>query len=268
VDVRKHNRKAWDRQVDIGNRWTVPVGEEFIAAARRGDCRIVLTPTKLVPAAWLEPLSGRDVLCLASGGGQQGPVLAAAGACVTVFDNSPRQLAQDRLLAKRYSLDIRTIEGDMRDLSDFGDDTFDLIVHPVSNAFVPDVRPVWKEAHRVLRTGGGLLSGFCNPFLYLFADEPYERGVLEVRHRLPRSDFDDLDEETVRQRVERGDPVEFSHTLEEQIGGQIDAGFVIAGMYEDRLGPDEDDLLSRYTSTFIATRARKAGDSPRGERTG
>ena len=81
------------------------------------------------------------MLCLASGGGQQGPILAAAGANVTVFDNSPRQLAQDRLVADREGLAIETVLGDMADLSAFPDARFDLIVHPVSNVFVPDVRP-------------------------------------------------------------------------------------------------------------------------------
>jgi 2-polyprenyl-3-methyl-5-hydroxy-6-metoxy-1,4-benzoquinol methylase len=70
------------------------------------------------------------VLCLASGGGQQGPILAAAGARVTVFDNSPQQLAQDRFVARREGLTLETVEGDMRDLSVFADVSFDLIVHP------------------------------------------------------------------------------------------------------------------------------------------
>ena len=92
-DVFVYNRQAWDRQVQRGNRWTVPVSSEQIARARNGDWSIVLTPTKPVPLEWFPPLVGLDVLCLASGGGQQGPILAAAGANVTVFDNSPARLA-------------------------------------------------------------------------------------------------------------------------------------------------------------------------------
>ena len=136
-DILCYNRHAWDRQVGMGNPWTVPVGPEVIARARRGDWQIVLTPTKPVPADWFPPLAGLDVLCLASGGGQQGPILAAAGANVTVFDNSPRQLAQDRLVADREGLEIHTVQGDMADLSVFPDGRFDLIVHPVSNVFAP-----------------------------------------------------------------------------------------------------------------------------------
>ena len=92
-DILLYNRRTWDRQVERGNPWTVPVSSEAVARARNGDWWIVLTPTKPVPSDWFPPLVGLDVLCLASGGGQQGPILAAAGANVTVFDNSPARLA-------------------------------------------------------------------------------------------------------------------------------------------------------------------------------
>src|SRR5712675_944311 len=103
-DILTYNRHAWDRQVERGNRWTIPVGPEEVARARRGDWTLVLTPTKAVPSDWFPPLPGLDVLCLAGGGGQQGPILTAAGANVTVFDNSPGQLARDRLVADRDDL--------------------------------------------------------------------------------------------------------------------------------------------------------------------
>src|SRR5512137_332335 len=163
MDIRRYNRDAWDREVRKSNKWTVPVSADTIAKARRGDWQIVLTPTMPVPADWFPQLKGADILCLASGGGQQGPVLAAAGANVTVFDNSPRQLEQDRMVARREGLMLVTVEGDMRDLSVFADGCFDLVFHPVSNVFCPDIRPVWREAFRVLRAGRILLAGFGNP---------------------------------------------------------------------------------------------------------
>jgi SAM-dependent methyltransferase len=253
-DVRAFNREAWNKEVDDGNPWTIPVSVGVIAAARRGDWQIILTPTKPVPKDWFPKLAGCDVLCLASGGGQQGPILAAAGADVTVYDNSPKQLAQDRAVAERENLHICTVEGDMRDLSVFGEEVFDLIVHPVSNCFVPDVRPVWREAYRVLRHGGAILSGFDNPVLYLFDPAKEKEGVLQVRFSLPYSELSSIGEEERAMHFGKDSPLEFGHTLQDQIGGQIDGGFVIAGFYEDTF-PGE--LISKYCDSFIATRAVK-----------
>jgi SAM-dependent methyltransferase len=256
MDVRGYNREAWDREVENGNQWTVPVGPEIIEVARRGEWEVLLTNQRPVPREWFPEMSGADILCLASGGGQQAPTFAAAGAKVTVLDNSPKQLAQDRFVAERESLDLKTVHGDMRDLSAFADESFDLVFHPVSNLFVPEVRPVWAEAFRVLRGGGTMLAGFLNPANYIFDLElADETGELRVKYELPYAAPTSLDEEGLRAQIERGEPLEFSHTLEDQIGGQIDAGFVISGFYEDRHG--DDDPLAAYMPTLIATRATK-----------
>jgi SAM-dependent methyltransferase len=258
MNIQEYNRLAWNKQVEEGNRWTIPVSSAVIDAARKGRWEIVLTPTRPVPREWFPELAGLDVLCLASGGGQQGPVLAAAGAHVTVFDNSPRQLEQDRQVAEREGLSIQTVEGDMADLGAFADASFDLVVHPVSNTFVPDVRPVWKEAYRVLREGGALLAGFSNPALYLFDYALADRtGVLQVKYTLPYSDVASLSAEEKQRYIEEGTPLEFSHTLEDQLGGQIEAGFVLTGFYEDAFEDEEWDILGKYMNSYIATRAVK-----------
>ena len=257
-DILSYNQHAWDRQVERGNRWTIPVGHDVVSNARRGDWSLVLTPTKPVPADWFPPLAGLDVLCLASGGGQQGPTLAAAGANVTVFDNSPNQLAQDRMVADREGLAIEIVRGDMANLSALPDARFDLIFHPVSNVFAPDVRPVWEEAFRVLRPGGSLLAGFMNPVQYLFDDIALGRGELRVAHRIPYSDLDGPTEEERARLVAEGRPLEFGHTLGDQIGGQIDAGFVLTGFYEDI---DPESVLGEHIPSYIATRALKPGSS-------
>ena len=258
MDIREYNRIAWDGEVERGNRWTVLVSEAVIAAARRGEWEILLTPSKPVPRVWVPDLEGLDVLGLASGGGQQGPILAAAGAKVTVLDNSPRQLEQDRFVAEQYALPLDTVEGDMADLSMFSDQRFDFIVHPVSNVFVPDVRPVWEEAFRVLRHGGVLLAGFTNPAVYLFDYDLADRtGILQIKYALPYSDLTSLTAEERQRYIETGTPLEFSHTLEDQIGGQLDAGFLLTGFFEDAYPEDENDLLTNYMPTFIATRAIK-----------
>ncbi|MET0401740.1 MAG: class I SAM-dependent methyltransferase [Cystobacter sp.] len=255
IHLRDYNRDAWNRQVAKGDRWTVPVGPEVIAAARRGDWSVVLTPCKPVPREWFGALAGKDVLGLASAGGQQCPVFAAAGARVTVFDNSPAQLARDAEVAEREGLSIRRVEGDMADLSAFSDESFDLIFHPCSNCFAAEIRPVWREAFRVLRPGGVLLAGFSNPVVFLFDPEQEARGELRLKYRMPYSDVTSLTDEERRRYTDVGEPLCVGHSLEDQIGGQLDAGFLLEGFYEDK--HVEGDRLSEYLSGFCATRALK-----------
>ncbi|MFG1776307.1 class I SAM-dependent methyltransferase [Micromonospora sp. NPDC049048] len=256
LDPVAHNRTAWDRQVEQGNEWSRPVSTETIARARAGDWSVVLIGYRPVDRSWFPAdLPGTDILCLASGGGQQGPTLAAAGARVTVFDNSPRQLEQDESVARRDGLELRTVLGDMRDLSAFPDSSFDLVFHPVSNLFVPELAPVWRECFRVLRPGGTLLSGFLNPDVFLFDHEALDqRGELVVRHRLPYSDLTHVPA-AERERLWGADaPLEYSHTMTAQIGGQLAAGFVIAGFEE---APHHSDATAGWLPGYFATRAVK-----------
>lgn len=254
-DVVSHNRDAWNRYVTQSNQWTVPVSSEVIARARQGDWGVVLIDVNAAPRIWFpDNMQGVRVLCLASGGGQQGPILATAGATVTVFDNSENQLAQDRFVAEREGLTIETVQGDMRDLSVFADSAFDIIVHPVSNLFVPDIRPVWAECYRVLRQGGLLLSGFLNGFDYLFDWVKVDEGILEVTYKLPYSDMYSLTEEERAARFGANAALEFGHTLTDQLGGQLDAGFVITGFYEDR---KSGEPIAEWMPSYCATRAVK-----------
>jgi SAM-dependent methyltransferase len=259
ADVVAHNRAAWDRQVDSGNEWTRPVSPEVIARAREGDWSIVLIGYEPVPRDWFPAdLRGHDVLCLASGGGQQGPVLAAAGATVTVFDNSPKQLGRDEEVAARDDLSLQTVLGDMRDLSAFADGSFDVVFNPVSNLFCPDLAPVWSECFRVLRPSGILLVGFVNPDLYIFDVAALDqRRELVVRHRIPNSTLD-LSEEERTAVYGPESPIEFSHTLTEQIGGQAAAGFVLTHLTE---APHHEDATADYLPGYFATRAVKPRSS-------
>jgi SAM-dependent methyltransferase len=254
LDPVAHNRDAWDQQVDSGSEWTVPVGPDVIERARAGDWSVVVIGHQPVPLEWFpEAMDGVDVLCLASGGGQQGPVLAAAGARVTVFDNSPRQLARDEEVAARDGLALRTVLGDMRDLGAFQDGSFSLILHPVSNVFCPELAPVWRESFRVLQPGGALLAGFMNPDVFIFdASALEDRDELVVSHPLPFSTLDLPDDQ--RQREYGDGPIEYSHSLTEQIGGQLAAGFILTHLRE---APYHTGATARFMPGYIATRATK-----------
>lgn len=257
MDVTQYNRSSWNEAAKRGNPWSIPVGPEEIARARRGDWKVILTPNLPVPADWFGELRDRAVLGLASGGGQQAPILAAAGARVTSFDNSDEQLALDRLVAKREGLDLHTVQGDMADLSGFADGQFDLIFHPVANVFVPDIRPVWRECARVLKPGGRLLAGFMNPAFFFFDhDEAIKTGRLVVKYRLPYSDLTSLPPADRDALVAADRHLEFGHSLDDQIGGQLNAGLVVTGFYEDDWS-DEATPLNRYGPMYIASLARK-----------
>jgi len=256
MDILMHNREAWNNEVENGNTWTKPVSKDLIEKAKNGFWDIVLTPTISVPHNWFSSdgdIKGKKILCLASGGGQQGPILAAAGADVTVFDNSPAQLAQDIKVAERENLNIKTFQGDMRDLSRFNDEEFDIIFHPVSNCFIDNVNPVWQGCYRILKKGGILLSGFCNPLMYIFDFDDYDKnGNISVKYKIPYSDIEQLPKEQLEQFIRQKEPLTWGHTLDDQIGGQIKAGFVLTGFFEDNSG---GDFLDDIINIFIATKA-------------
>jgi SAM-dependent methyltransferase len=238
----EHNRKAWNEQVRAGNEWTRPFSADVISKARHGEWSVVLTPLEPVPRAWFGELAGKELLGLASGGGQQCPVFAAAGARVTSFDASEEQLAQDRFVAERDGLALRTVQGDMHDLSVFAAESFDLVFNPCSTCFVEDLEPVWREVARVLRPGGALLTGFVNPWVYLFEADAFDRGELRVANKLPV-------------REERDGLIQLSHTFDEQLGGQLRAGLMITDMFEDSW--PNWPALHGIAPAFMATRAIK-----------
>jgi len=252
----EHNRKAWNRQADEGCRWSTPVTGEEVAEARAGRPCIYLTPDTPVPQAWLGRLEAKDVLCLASSGGQQAPLLAAAGARVTSLDLSENQLALDARVAAREALEIVLERGDMRDLSRFPQGSFDLVVHVTSNVFCPEIRPVWRECFRVLRPGGELLAGFMNPAFFLFDHDSLEAGGdPTIRFALPVREDAEGDPERHAARLASGEAIEFSHSLDDQIGGQTDAGFHIVGFFEDTWR--EAEKINPWFKTTLNTRARK-----------
>ena len=250
MDIVKHNKSAWDNYVDKKDRWTIPVSEEELGNVTSENWGIVLTPQKFVPQNWFPPLNGLKILGLASGGGQQGPILATLGADVTIFDNSEKQLQQDKTLSDKFCLNIKTVQGDMKDLSLFADNSFDLIFNPCSIVFVENVVPVWRECFRVLKPGGVLMTGLINPISFQLDEES-----LKLIYKQPFSDLHSLPKEKLEELKKKNEPLVFGHSLTDQIGGQLDAGFTVTAMFEDTW--DVENIMDEFLPSFIATRAVK-----------
>lgn len=244
----EHNRQTIDGWVAEGWEWSIPLSHEEYVSALNGDYRLLLTPTKTVPPHWLGDLKGKRVLALASGGGQQGPILIAQGAIVTVFDLSPAQLAREQEVASREGYFIELIQGDMTQPLPFPDNHFDIIIHPVSNCYIEQVEPVWRECARILTPGGYLLAGLDNGMNFV-VDEDEERLAYALPHN-------PLKDEAQRQRaLKDGAGYQFSHSIEEQITGQLRAGLELLDLYEDTNGIGR--LHELKIPTFWATLSRK-----------
>lgn len=214
--------------------------------AQGGEWGVYLTPTKSVPREWFGELKGKRLLGLASGGGQQIPIFTALGAVCTVLDYSPRQCASEEMVAEREGYQVEVIRGDMTRRLPFADRTFDLIFHPVSNCYVEEVEPIFRECFRVLKPGGALLGGYDTGINYIF-DEDEDK----LTYPLP---FDPLKDEALYEVCMREDMgIQFSHTLEEQIGGQLRAGFQLTHLYEDTNGAGR--LHEFHVPSFVAVRA-------------
>ena len=252
MDIIQYNQQAWNDEVKKGNRWTVPFSLEQIEAAKRGELSIVLTPMQPVPLSWFPELKDAQVLALASGGGQQVPALAAAGAHVTVFDLSEEQLKQDVETAEKFNLKVKAIQGDMMDLSELPSNNYDLIFHPCSNCFIPDLKPVWSHCARVLKKGGVLMWGFTKAESMLLYKDP-KTNVYTLKYKMPYSDIDSLTDEERSVYTDQNEPLIFGHSLDAQIGDLLKNGFVLTDIFEDNYGGT--DPLDPFFNSFVAARA-------------
>lgn len=232
----EQNAKAWDHLVDKGNIWTDGITDEQIELARQGVLDMVLSPFKRVNASWLGDVRGKKILALAGGGGQQGPLFALAGAHVTVFDASEKQLAQDRHYNERLGLNTTLIRGDMRDLSCFEDNTFDLVYNPTSSCYIDNVRVMYEHVHRIVKGGCYFLTSITNPALYLFDEQKALKNKLKIKYTIPYSGLKSPKKRQVERMLKSNKTIEFSHTLNDLLGGITDSGFLIQDIYSDGSG--------------------------------
>jgi SAM-dependent methyltransferase len=251
------NSKTIDSWVAGGWEWGTPVSKEVCELARQGKWDVLLTPLKPMPHEWFEPcikggrLDGVKLLGLASGGGQQMPIFSLLGADCAILDYSDSQLESERAVSEREGYRINIVKADMTLRLPFEDETFDLIFHPVSNCYVEDVKHIWKECFRVLKPGGILVAGMGNGYHYLFDDMTV--SPLAVVNKLPYNPL--KDPEIMRKCMESNSGLQFSHTFEELIGGQLQAGLALTDVYEDY--DYEPGIVETGYPAYWATRAVK-----------
>ncbi|HKM03146.1 MAG TPA: class I SAM-dependent methyltransferase [Lachnospiraceae bacterium] len=242
INVYEQVEKNINALVDNNVDWSASATSEQMREAREGNLRIKFFD-KYIPNNWLKDVKGKKILCLAGAGGLQAPLLACAGADVTVLDLSEKMLDKDREIAEIELLHFRVEKGNMCDLSRFSDGSFDYILNPTSLMYVPAVKPVFKECYRVLKNGGTFIMMAPNPINYIcdFIDDE-NGGYYKALNRMPycSADFDSSSEW-----------IEYGHTMEDYIGGQIECGFVINGYVECQLYDiTELHFLTKATKFF------------------
>lgn len=255
----KQNARAWDKFVDAGNMWTDGTTAEQREKALQGEFDMVLSPFKRVRQHWVGDVKDKEILALACGGGQQGILLSLAGAKVTVFDVSEKQLQQDREAAEELGIEITLVQGDMRDLSMFADESFDMVYNPTSTCYINVVRPVYEHVYRILRPNSYFLTSITNPVLYLFDEERALKNKLKIKYTIPYSGLTSPKKKHVERALAGKGTIEFSHTLDDLLGGLTDSGFWIQEIYSDGSGFHMMD--SFIHDCHLAIRAYKSDGS-------
>lgn len=221
-EIAKYNVERWKALVDADALYTRPALGLDPASARE----------MLDPEGRLGEVAGKEVLCMACGGGQQSVAFTMLGARATVFDLSEDQLRRDAEAAAHYGFDIRIQQGDIRDLSCFGEATFDIVYHGYSLGFVPDARAVFRQVARVIRPGGLYTFGCGNPFSLGLSGSDWNGEGYTLR--LPYVEGAEVtceDQGWVYDRGKAGAQVppgrEYRHRLSTLVGGLVEQGFVI-----------------------------------------
>ena len=236
-DLARFNGERWDELARAGIEYARPYLDLDERSARA-----------LVDAeGFIGDARGLDVLCLASGGGQQTAAFGLLGANVTCLDISEEQLEGDRVAADHYGLDIKTELGDMRDLSVFGEDAFDIVWHGHSLNFVPDARLVFRQVSEALRRGGIYHLSCSNPYSHGIDEEEWNGDSYPLRNRYVEGEvtYPTGDEWTFRaqdgsRRRVQG-PREFRHSMETLLNSPIELGFTLLRMGEvTHFDPEED----------------------------
>ena len=266
-ELSSFNRERWNGLVRAGILYSRPKLELDEASARE----------MVDEADLLGDLRGKRVLVLGGGGGQQSAAIGLLGAQVTVLDLSDEQLAKDKRAADHYGLSPVLLQGDMRDLSRFAEDAFDIVYQPFSINFVPDVRPVFAGVARVLKAGGLYHVQWHNPYTQTFNPDDYDpiKGYssnsiyadceVDVVAIYGSDSWGVEDEDGVKSEVPG--PREFRHTMKTFINCLIDSGFEILAFdehttWEENPEPGSWEHFKAVSPPYLAfwTKRRSGGD--------
>ena len=234
-EVAKYNQARWKALTEANALFTRPKLNLDAESARK----IVDADNRF------GDLNGKDVLCLAGGGGQQSAAFTILGANVSVFDISAEQLERDKEVAKHYEKDIKTFQGDMRNLDCFAAVSFDIVIHPYSLNFVPDATEVFRQVARILRIGGLYRFNCANPFIMGMEQNSWNgEGYVLKRAYIPGEEITYNDQDWVYDKNVNEpipNPIEYRHTLSNLINGLISSGFTILSVSDQSdMYPDKD----------------------------
>lgn len=241
VDYNAFIFENWKEEYDFC--WMKPITHADFLKVKDGENLLTVTPNKKVPFEWYKNCKNKKVLGLAAGGGQQMPIFAALGANCTLIDASKSQIENDLSISIRENYDINLINGDISQRLPFDDESFDIVINPISNHYIENIYPMFKEIYRVLKHGGLFILGFETEIFWTV-----NLDTNKLEKKLP---INPLKNKELYKKVKKSkNAFQFSHTTTEQIGGQLNVGFRLIDIYDDI----EDGIFSELNiPTFMAT---------------
>ena len=250
--IKRHNESAWDKRARQKMRFTNTASKEDYLQANE----------LIEKNSWLQGgIRGKKLLNLAAGGGGQSGLFASLGADVTVVDISAAMLENDQKLAKEQGFNIRVLQTSMDDLNALDTAEFDIVIHPVSTCYLPDIKVIYQEVARVSKAGAIYISHHKQPLSMQASAKPINGfyQIVETNERkgaLP----------PVKGTMHREEgTLEFLHSWDDILGELCRNGFYIDDFYVAKHGDPNAELgsfehRSSFISPFLSIKAIRRND--------
>ena len=229
-DISRTNRERWNALARANVEWSRPYLEYTREQAAANISRLGV----------LKNVSGKRVLCLASGGGQGSVAFALMGAEVTVLDLSDEQLARDRLAAAHHGLAAATPSRAICvTCPSSPDNAFDIVWQVYSINFVPSRGGMFFAGSGACSSPVGFTSSNLPIPSSMAVDDqawdgkayalnaPYLDGE-DITIRFPHWDVPQEDGTSLKLLS----PHEFRHTLSTVLNTLAGLGFSLIGLWE------------------------------------